>query len=502
MKPLPNILIVDDNIINLTYLEVLTSKIEINLVKALSGKEALEKTQGMVLALAILDVMMPGMSGYELAVELNRSRTGKTVPVIFITAKHFSEEDEFKGYNSGAVDYIFKPVSSQVLLSKIKVFLDLFDQKQTIASQVEMLKSSEQQLTRTNNTLRKREEKLKHEKLFTNALLESIPGIFFLYTYPALRMVTWNKQHESIFGFKPSEMKNKHLLEWHPPELHAEILTSLNQINEKGQATIEAQMLASNGRTIPFILSSIKFERDDEKYLIGVGTDITERKIMEEELRSSLDQLKKLTQYINQVRENERIAISRDLHDDLGQALTAVKIDLGFIKKNVEAPEIAARISKVSDLVGDTIKTVQRITAQLRPDIIEDLGLVAAIDWHSNEFSQRTGIKVFCDMDTSIELHPEPSLIIYRIVQESLTNIARHSKASTVEIKLAKKEGNVILYISDNGIGITDVQRTAKNAFGLISMKERADSMGGTFSIGNNNDKGTVITLSIPYINS
>jgi len=224
--------------------------------------------------------------------------------------------------------------------------------------------------------------------------------------------------------------------------------------------------------------------------------------VIEEELQSSLEQLHKLTQYINQVRENERIAISRDLHDDLGQALTAVKIDLGIIRQNVAAPEIASRISKVSNLVGDTIKTVQRITSQLRPDIIEDLGLVAAIDWHSNEFSQRTGINVFCDMDTSIELPPESSIIIYRIVQESLTNVARHSKASTVEIKLAKKEGNVILYIDDNGIGITDVQRTAKNAFGLISMKERADSMGGTFSISNNNDKGTVITLSIPYINS
>ena len=104
-------------------------------------------------------------------------------------------------------------------------------------------------------------------------------------------------------------------------------------------------------------------------------------------------------------------------------------------------------------------------------------------------------------MDISIELPPEPSLIIYRIVQESLTNIARHSKATTVEIKLARNEENVILWIGDNGIGITDLQRTAKNSFGLISMKERADSMGGTFSIGNNTNRGTVITLSIPFKN-
>lgn len=501
MKHLPNILIVDDNQINLTYLEVVISKMKVNLVKALSGAEALEKSQNKDLALAILDVMMPGMNGYELAQKLNQERSGEKVPVIFITAKHVNEEDEFQGYNSGAVDYIFKPVSNQVLLGKIKVFLDLFEQKQTIARQVELLKNSAAKLIRSNDALRKREEKLKREQQFSSALLQSIPGIFYLYTYPEMRMVTWNKQHEIIFGYEASEMKNKHVLEWHHPETHDAVMKSLESLTETGKASIEALLMTKDKRAIPFILNTLKFERDGRFYLIGVGTDITERKAMEEELNSSLQQLHKLTQYINQVRENERIAISRDLHDDLGQSLTAVKIDLGFIRQNVDVPEIASRIAKVSDLVGDTIKTVQRITSQLRPDIIEDLGLVAAIDWHSNEFSQRTGIKVFCDMDNTIELSPEPSLIVYRIVQESLTNIARHSKASTVEIKLARNEENVILWIGDNGIGITDLQRTAKNSFGLISMKERADSMGGTFSIGNNTNRGTVITLSIPFKN-
>jgi len=501
MKQLPNILIVDDNEISLAYLEATIPKTEVNLISALSGQEALDNTYGIELALAILDEMMPGMSGYELAFKLNEGRTVEKVPVIFITAKHVDEADESKGYTLGAVDYIFKPVNSQVLISKIKVFLDLFEQKQTITRQVELLKTSATKLIRTNDALRKREEKLKREQLFSSALLQSIPGIFFLYSYPEMRMVTWNKQHESIFGFEASEMKDRHVLEWHHPETHDAVTKSLESFLDTGNATVEALLLTKDKRAIPFILNAVKFERDGRFYLIGVGTDITQRKAVEEELSNSLEQLHKLTQYINQVREIERIAISRDLHDDLGQALTAVKIDLGLIRQNVAAPEIASKISKVSDMVGDTIKTVQRITSQLRPDIIEDLGLVAAIDWHSNEFSERTGIKVFCDMDITIDLPPEPSLIIYRIVQESLTNVARHSKASKVEMKLTKKEENVILCIGDNGIGITDLQRTAKNAFGLISMKERADSMGGTFNIGNNKGKGTIITLSIPYIN-
>ncbi|MFN8134062.1 MAG: response regulator [Bacteroidales bacterium] len=161
MKLLLYILIVDDNLINLHYLEVLTGKMEINLVKALSGEEALEITQGMVLALAILDVMMPGMNGYELAQKLNQERSGEKVPIIFITAKHVNDEDEYKGYNSGAVDYIFKPVNSKVLLGKIEVFINLFEQKQTIARQVELLEKSAEKLIRNNDVLRKREKKLK-----------------------------------------------------------------------------------------------------------------------------------------------------------------------------------------------------------------------------------------------------------------------------------------------------------------------------------------------------
>ncbi|MFA5972416.1 MAG: response regulator [Lentimicrobiaceae bacterium] len=360
MKQLPNILIVDDNQINLAYLKAITNKIEINLIQALSGYEALEKTRGVELALAILDVKMPEMNGYELALKLNEERSEDKVPVIFLTANSVNETEEFKGYNSGAVDYIFKPVNSQILLSKVNVFLNFFEQKKIIVRNAELLKA--------------------------NA----------------------------------------------------------------------------------------------------------------DELKSSLTQLQQLTQYIEQVRENERIAISRELHDDLGQSLTAVKIELGMIRHKVTDDEVVNKINKVTALVGDTIKTVQRLTSQLRPDIIDDLGIEAAIEWYTNEFSERTGIEISLDMDPGISLSPGDSLIIFRIIQESLTNIARHSKANLACILLYQKQGFISLIISDNGIGVTEEQKKAKNAFGLISMKERAASLGGTFFINSENGKGTEIVLSIP----
>lgn len=359
----PTILIVDDNQENLVYLKYVTIKLNVNVIQALSGFEALEKARGVGLALAIIDVQMPGMSGYELALKLNEDRSDDKVPVIFLTANHVSELEEFKGYSSGAVDYIFKPVTSHILISKINVFLDLFEQKLTILRNSELLKATA------------------------------------------------------------------------------------------------------------------------------------------EELNSSLVQLHQLSQYIEQVRENERVAFSRELHDDLGQALTAVKIDLGIIKQQVSDSDIRLQITKVTTLVGETIKTVQRLTSQLRPEIIDDLGLEAAIEWYANEFSERTGIGIYLNIDPAINISPGDSLPVFRILQESLTNIARHSKASQVHILLFQEQNSISLSISDNGIGISEQQRKAKNAFGLISMRERAASLGGTFEIKSENGDGTLISLVLPIQN-
>jgi len=222
------------------------------------------------------------------------------------------------------------------------------------------------------------------------------------------------------------------------------------------------------------------------------------RKQAEDELINSIEQLRQLTQHIEKVREDERVAISRELHDDLGQALTAVKIDLGIIVQKVSDSDVVLKINKVSALVGETIKTVQSLSAQLRPLIIDDLGIEAAIEWYTKEFAQRNGIEVFLDMDSGIAISTDASLNIFRIVQESLTNIARHSRATRVDIGLAKDGDYLNFRISDNGIGISDDEIKSKKSFGIISMKERAASLGGTLDIYRENESGTVIMLILP----
>ena len=628
MNFLPNLLIVDDSELNLILLKAITLKIEVNIIEALSGKEALEKIEGIEIALAIIDVQMPGMNGYELSMKMNDGRTGNKIPVIFLTAHYSSELQIFEGYNSGAVDYIFKPVDSHILLCKINVFLDIFNQNQIIIRNIAELKKSAEQLTKLNEALKKSEQKLKGEKMFSNALLNSIPGIFYLYTYPELQMVTWNKQHETLFGYHAIEMKNRYFLDWYLPEARESVQCTLQSFIESGQITIERPLLTKDGRLIPFLLTAVKFESHGQKYLIGTGTDITERKQTldalrksetmltkaqqiaqlgswelnivtrelfwseetyrifgydpdsvtptmdlflkslhpddqpavemamagvrdsqtwfnidhriitpdkeertvhqqaeiiygksgvpetmmgivqditerkntEDELKDSLEQLKQLSYYIEQVRENERVTISRELHDDLGQALTAVKIDLGMIRQKVSDQEVIQKINKVTTLVGETIKTVQRLTSQLRPDIIDHLGLEAAIEWYTREFEQRYSIEILLDIDSEISLTPDASLMIFRIIQESLTNIARHSKASRVEIIIYKKDDTIHFMISDNGIGITQEQIKSKKSFGIISMKERTASMGGAFDIYNKKSGGSVVELIIPLI--
>lgn len=280
------------------------------------------------------------------------------------------------------------------------------------------------------------------------------------------------------------------------------VMKSINEaLNEKKPFTAEYRIVSEAGE-IKWIWEKGRgvFAGDKIIALEGYLSDITDKKRAEIELESSLDQLHQLTQYIEKVREDERVAISRELHDDLGQALTAVKIDLGTIRQKVSDQNVVSRINKVFDLVSDTIKTVQKLTAQLRPEIIDDLGLESAIEWYTSEFSQRTKVAISLEIDSDIIITNEASLVVFRVMQEALTNVARHSEATKVVVRLSKHDGNIVFRISDNGIGISETEIKSKKSFGIVSMKERAASLGGTFDIYRNNSSGTVIDFIFPLI--
>jgi len=245
-------------------------------------------------------------------------------------------------------------------------------------------------------------------------------------------------------------------------------------------------------------INAVVFKWQGRNASLNFFSDITKRKKAELDLFDTIEQLRQLRKYIEEVRESERLAISRELHDDLGQALTAVIIDLSMIRQKITNQEIVLKIEKASTLVNNCIKSIQRLTSDLRPDMINDLGLDEAIEYYTSEFAQRNKIILSLNIDQGINFPPNTSLNIFRILQESLTNIARHAKATKVDVMLKRSYDSVCIRISDNGRGVSEEDIRSKKSYGIMSMKERTQSMGGTFDIYKKNHKGTEIKLILP----
>ncbi|NIR27992.1 MAG: PAS domain S-box protein [Gammaproteobacteria bacterium] len=229
--------------------------------------------------------------------------------------------------------------------------------------------------------------------------------------------------------------------------------------------------------------------------------DMTDRRRIERDVRMSRARLRNLAERLHSVREEERTAIAREIHDQLGQALTALKMDLAWFLEKLPCPEGPARerASSMEALVGSTLDIVRRLSAQLRPAILDDLGLEAAIEWQVQEFAKRTECECILDLDAS-ELEPQKrrDTVVFRILQESLTNIARHAEASRVEVSLRKRERRLLMIVRDDGRGITQEQVGDPRSLGVIGMRERAGSLGGRVYLERSSNGGTEMTLNLP----
>ena len=233
----------------------------------------------------------------------------------------------------------------------------------------------------------------------------------------------------------------------------------------------------------------------------ALETHEREQKINEERLRQSREQLRNLTVYIQTVREEERTRIARDIHDNLGQALTALKMDVSWLEKKLseENPLMLNKTKSMNGLIEETIQTVQRISAELRPGLLDDFGLIAAIEWQIEEFEERTGIKATLHLpEHAIDIGKDQSTAIFRIFQEALTNVIRHANASAIEVTLEENDGRLSLIVRDNGRGITTEETTHPKSFGLIGMQERVYPWGGEVRIRGISDRGTTVTVTIP----
>jgi PAS domain S-box-containing protein len=249
--------------------------------------------------------------------------------------------------------------------------------------------------------------------------------------------------------------------------------------------------------------------RNDQGAIIGclgIALDITERKEAEEKLLHSEQQLRALASRLQRVREEESAIIAREIHDELGQTLTGLKMDISWIRRRVAEMtksdlclQVADRLKTMSSEVDNTIRVVRRISTQLRPVILDDLGLMRALEWQTREFESRTGI--YCDFKAETaesDLKNEHSTAVFRIFQEILTNVARHAGARNVEINLRNENESLVLDVKDDGRGITEEEIKSPRALGILGMQERAQVCGGNLFIQRASGGGTSVTVKVP----
>lgn len=276
----------------------------------------------------------------------------------------------------------------------------------------------------------------------------------------------------------------------------AQLLQALDESAHTGAALVWEGRLRDGERWID--LRSLP-HRNDEGIVLwtGIATDISETKQTEAALRESRAQLAALSSHLEAVREDERERIARDIHDELGSILVRLKIEAALMASKLSG-DLAAKARSIEKLLDQAMGTASRVARQLRPGILKEFGLAAAIECQAEDFAHSTGITCRTQCDEGVELDPDTSLALFRIVQETLTNVAKHAHASLVVVRLRHEHGNIALEIRDNGRGIAEHDMDKPRSFGLRGIRERVQNLDGAFHIATAEQGGTLLMLKVP----
>ncbi len=370
-----NILIVDDTPTNLGVIVSFLQSAGFGIRIARSGETALKRVQYNHPDIILLDVLMPGMDGFETCRQLKANEATKDIPVIFMTSLT-SVEDKVKGFEVGAVDYVTKPLAQEEVLARVTTHLRLLDLTKSLKAQHHQLK------------------------------------------------VTSEAETSRLF------------------------------------AAVSQQR----------------------------------------------EQLRTLTTSLTDVQERERKQLARELHDEMGQALTAISINLDAIEKGLPPngmEQVRERLAESKELTAVTLEQVRELSLNLRPPMLDDLGLIPTLQWYVQRFGERVGIEVtFTAVNLKTRLSPEIETTLYRIVQEGLTNVARHAQAEHVTLSLQCKRGHVNVEIADDGQGF-DIeavinQTQPEHGAGLLGIRERVILLGGSFDIHTGVNQGTRLSIYVP----
>jgi PAS domain S-box-containing protein len=313
------------------------------------------------------------------------------------------------------------------------------------------------------------------------------------------RFINVNEAASKMLGYSREEMLDKTVTEVEAKENHSRQNRHIEKILEKGYERFESKLISKDGE-VKFVEISTAWNPVMERFYVFVH-DITDRKIAVEEINNMKESLEKLNQRLEEIRENERASISREIHDQLGQSLTALKIDVYWLRKKV-APESeeGAKLDGMTRIIADMILDVQRISSELRPSILDDIGLVPAMEWYVSEFEKRTGIRSKLDLSDIQFTEVKKNLVLYRILQETLTNVTRHANAQNVTVKLLSTGKSIILDIADDGIGLERDKIYSYKSLGFIGIRERLKQYNGDLHIESTLNEGTRLVIEVPLI--
>jgi PAS domain S-box-containing protein len=514
-----NVLMVDDQPGKLLSYEAILADLGENLIKATSAKDALEKLLKTDVAVVLMDVSMPEIDGFELAEIIRQHPRFQKTAIIFVSAVHLTDLDRLKGYQQGAVDYLSVPVVPEVLRAKVRVFTELHRKKlqlerlnneleQRVADRTLELEHKAIALQRLNSDLARKNQEL-------DAIVQTAPDIIFSRQADGTRDYISGRFYEYT-GAAPGSAVGLGWLEYlHPDDKERSLAHWMRCVQSGGAYESEYRMRGADGNYRWFRARAVPL-RDLEGNIVkwyGTCSDIHDSKLLEQSIRDSAlelermvdlrtTELRRLSSRLMTMQDDERRRIAREIHDGLGQELAAAKMILDGVLCKDSSPSMRRASADASELVDRAIKQVRTISHLLHPPLLDEVGLVSALRWYLEGLSDRSGIEVQLAVEPSdlSRLRPELETAIFRIIQEALTNMFRHSGARHGRVSLTETDGRVAVTVRDDGKGIEErvIQlRPESVGVGIGGMRQRVSELGGSLKLANANP-GTIVEVVIP----